>query len=60
MAVQGGLITPQFGGATGVSFMDKTPWDSIILAMDAGCLLFMLFGYPESIASIQYVKTIGD
>ena len=44
MAAQGGLITPKFGYAKGLSFMDMAHCDRIILAIDAGCLLFILFG----------------
>ena len=35
---------PQIGGTRGVAFMDNTPYDWIILAINAGCLLFILFG----------------
>ena len=31
-------------GAGGVQFMENNPQDWIILAKNAGCLLFMLFG----------------
>ena len=38
-----GVNSPKFGGTRGVPFMDNNPWDWIILAMNAGCLLFILF-----------------
>ena len=57
MAVQGGIITPEFGYALGLSFMEMTHWDRIILAIDAGCLLFILFG--KSLGKpLYYLQTI--
>ena len=38
-----GVNYPQFGGARGVAFMDNTLYDWIILAINVGCLLFILF-----------------
>ena len=44
LAVQGGNYL-KIGGARGVPFME-TPLETwIILAKDAGCLLFILFGF---------------
>ena len=47
-------------GASGVPFMENTPWDWIILAkkQDAFCLCSLAL--PELIATIQNVKAIGD
>ena len=39
-----GVNYPRFEGARGVAFMDNTPYDWIILAINAGCLLYILFG----------------
>ena len=36
-----GVNYPRFGGARGVVFMDDTSYDWIILAMNAGYLLFI-------------------
>ena len=45
MAVQGGLITPGFGGGLGSIVHGNEPYlDWIMLALDAGCLLFILYG----------------
>ena len=34
---------PKLGVLRGVPFMDCSPWTWIILVVDAGCLLFILF-----------------
>ena len=52
---------PIFGGARDVAFMDNIPWGWIILAKNAGCLLFIYsLAHPEFIASVHYVKPIRD
>ena len=34
----------KFGGARGVAFMDNTPCDWMIFAINTDCLLFIFFG----------------